>query len=153
METAYFIIMEKYFVTKEIAKALAEIGCVFNTPFYYDLSNYVEFDVEVYMGYDDVGHNEVVSCDFDNLQTVDVSGRKIFAPTIHEALEWFESKGERYNVKADFDNYVAEVMQEGEFMTIGKYKSRKEAEESIMKFYIRTKIEDKIDNLKKLTEI
>lgn len=153
METAYFIIMEKYFVTKEIAEALAEIGCVFNTPFYYDLSNYVEFDVEVYMGYDDVGHNEVVSCDFDNLQTVDVSGRKIFAPTIHEALEWFESKGERYNVKADFDNYVAEVMQEGEFMTIGKYKSRKEAEESIMKFYIRTKIEDKIDNLKKLTEI
>ena len=145
--------MEKYFVTKEIAEALAEIGCVFNTPFYYDLSNYVEFDVEVYMGYDDVGHNEVVSCDFDNLQTVDVSGRKIFAPTIHEALEWFESKGERYNVKADFDNYVAEVMQEGEFMTIGKYKSRKEAEESIMKFYIRTKIEDKIDNLKKLTEI
>ena len=95
----------------------------------------------------------MVSCDFDNLQTVDVSGRKIFAPTIHEALEWFESKGERYNVKADFDNYVAEVMQEGEFMTIGKYKSRKEAEESIMKFYIRTKIEDKIDNLKKLTEI
>ena len=153
METAYFIIMEKYFVTKEIAEALAEIGCVFNTPFYYDLSNYVEFDVEVYMGYDDVGHNEVVSCDFDNFQTVDVSGRKIFAPTIHEALEWFESKGERYNVKADFDNYVAEVMQEGEFMTIGKYKSRKEAEESIMKFYIRTKIEDKIDNLKKLTEI
>ena len=64
METAYFIIMEKYFVTKEIAEALAEIGCVFNTPFYYDLSNYVEFDVEVYMGYDDVGHNEVVSCDF-----------------------------------------------------------------------------------------
>ena len=32
-------IMEKYFVTKEEAIALAEIGCRFNTPFYYDRTN------------------------------------------------------------------------------------------------------------------
>jgi len=145
--------MEKYFVTKEEAKALAEIGCKFDTPFYYDRTNDVMFDVEVYMGYDDAGHNEIVNCDFDDLQFERSSDKEILAPTIHEALEWFESKGERYMIKVEFNDYTAEVMQEGTFIPIGKYKSRKEAEESIMKFYIRTGIEEKIYKLEKLTKI
>nr|DAM45058.1 MAG TPA: hypothetical protein [Caudoviricetes sp.] len=145
--------MEKYFVTKEEAIALAEIGCKFDTPFYYDRTNDVMFDVEVYMGYDDAGHNEIVNCDFDDLQFERSSDKEILAPTIHEALEWFESKGERYMIKVEFNDYTAEVMQEGTFIPIGKYKSRKEAEESIMKFYIRTGIEEKIYKLEKLTKI
>lgn len=148
--------MEKYFVTKEEAIALAEIGCKFDTPFYYDRTNDVMFDVKVYMGYEDVGRTEVVNCDFDDLQFERSTDKEILAPTIHEALEWFESKGERYYISVDFNgynDYIAEVAQEGAFIPIGKYKSRREAEESIMKFYIRTGIEEKIYKLEALTKI
>lgn len=149
--------MEKYFVTKEEAKALAEIGCRFNTPFYYDRTNDVMFDVEVYMGYDDAGHNEVVNCDFDDLQFERSSDKEILAPTYAEALDWFERKGEHYSIKIEFANncanYVSQVMQEGTFIPIGRYQSRREAEESILKFYIQTGIEEKIYKLEKLTKI
>lgn len=93
--------MEKYFVTKEEAKALAEIGCRFNTPFYYDRTNDVMFDVKVYMGYDDAGHCVVVNGDFDDFQFTRLSEKEILAPTYAEALDWFRNKEEVFKIDVD----------------------------------------------------
>lgn len=132
--------MEKYFVTKEEAIALAEIGCKFNTPFYYDRTNDVMFDVEVYMGYDDAGHNEIVNCDFDDLQFERSSDKEILAPTIHEALEWFRSKGEVFKIdiklKRERVEYVTMLLDCGEWVREGKYPTYFEAEKGLLEYYI-----------------
>ena len=146
--------MEKYFVTKEEATALAEIGCRFNTPFYYDRTNDVMFDVEVYMGYDDAGHNEIVNCDFDDLQFERSSDKEILAPTYAEALDWFRNKEEVFKIDVDLVGkgveYTAYVMKLGEFITAGKFSSYNEAERCILNFYISVEIENKIYELEKL---
>ena len=147
--------MKNNIVNLEIAKALKELGYIPKevTPYYFKellyLNMFVEdWDIESYSTMF-IPIQDVVNVADDDPYHVGA----IPAPTIYEALEWFESKGERYNVKADFDNYVAEVMQEGTFIPIGKYKSRKEAEDSILKFYIRTALEEKIHKLELLTKI
>lgn len=150
--------MKKNIVNLEIAKALKELGY---TPkevtLYYIretlcLNMYVEeMDIEGYRTMF-IPIEDVVNVDEESIKS-----NPIPAPTVREALEWFESRGEWYKVDIEFsDNradYMAEVMQEGTFIPIGKYKSRKEAEESIMKFYIRTGIEEKIYKLEALTKI
>lgn len=146
--------MEKYFVTKEEAKALAEIGCKFDTPFYYDRTNDVMFDVKVYMGYDDAGHTEVVNCDFDDLQFERSTDKEILAPTYAEALNWFRNGGDIFKVDVELvDNnveYTAFVMEQGEFIPVGKFSNYNEAEKCILNFYINVEIENKIYKLEKL---
>ena len=147
--------MKNKIVNLEIAKALKELGYTPKevTPYYFKellyLNMFVEdWDIESYSTMF-IPIQDVVNVADDDPYHVGA----IPAPTIYEALDWFESKGERYNVKAEFNDYTAEVMQEGTFIPIGKYKSRREAEESIMKFYIRTALEEKIHKLETLTKI
>ena len=150
--------MKKNIVNLEIAKALRELGYAPKEvmPYYIRetlcLNMYVEeMDIEGYRTMF-IPIEDVVNVDEESIKS-----NPIPAPTVHEALEWFESRGEWYKVDIEFsDNradYIAEVMQEGTFIPIGKYKSRKEAEESILKFYIRTGIEEKIYKLESLTKI
>ena len=146
--------MEKYFVTKEEAKALAEIGCKFDTPFYYDRTNDVMFDVKVYMGYDDAGHYVVVNGDFDDFQFTWLSEKEILAPTYAEALNWFRNGGDIFKVDVELVGnnveYTAFVMEQGEFIPAGKFSSYNEAERCILNFYINVEIENKIYELEKL---
>ena len=146
--------MEKYFVTKEEAKALAEIGCKFDTPFYYDRTNDVMFDVKVYMGYDDAGHYVVVNDDFDDFQFTRLSEKEILAPTYAEALNWFRNGGDIFKVDVELVGnnveYTAFVMEQGEFIPAGKFSSYNEAERCILNFYINVEIENKIYELEKL---
>lgn len=146
--------MKKNIVNLEIAKALKELGYTPKevTPYYIRetlcLNMYVEeMDIEGYRTMF-IPIEDVVNVDEESIKS-----NPIPAPTIHEALEWFETRGERYMIRVEFNDYTAEVMQEGTFIPIGKYKSRREAEESILKFYIRTGIEEKIYKLEKLTKI
>lgn len=146
--------MEKYFVTKEEAKALAGIGCKFDTPFYYNRTNNVMFDVKVYMGYDDAGHYVVVNGDFDDFQFTRLSEKEILAPTYAEALDWFRNKGEVFKVdvklKGKEVEYTSFVMEQGEFIPAGKFSNYNEAEKCILNFYINVEIENKIYKLEKL---
>ena len=147
-------IMKKNIVNLEIAKALKELGYTPKevTPYYFKELLYLNMFVEDW----DIKSFSTMFIPIQDVVNVDDDPYHVGAipaPTVHEALEWFENKGERYMIKVELNDYVAEVMQEGTFIPIGKYKSRKEAEESIMKFYIRTGIEEKIYKLEALTKI
>lgn len=146
--------MEKYFVTKEEAKALAEIGCKFDTPFYYGLSEKVNFNIEAYTMGSAALHTELIYCDFDNFQSENYLEHKILAPTYAEALDWFRNKGEVFKVDVELvgnnEEYTAYVMKLGEFITAGKFSSYNEAERCILNFYISVEIENKIYELEKL---
>lgn len=148
--------MKNKIVNLEIAKALKELGFETEnvTPYYVGDIPYLLIDVEKW----DIKKLRKTFAPMIDVIKADEEDKKrdnpIPAPTVHEALDWFESKGERYVVNVGFSNeYTAEVMQEGTFIPIGKYKSRREAEESIMKFYIRTALEEKIHKLETLTKI
>lgn len=146
--------MEKYFVTKEEAKALAEIGCKFDTPFYYGLSEKVNFNIEAYTVGSAALHTELIYCNFNNFQSENDLKHEILAPTYAEALDWFRNKGEVFKVDIELvgnnEEYTAYVMKLGEFITAGKFSSYNEAERCILNFYISVEIENKIYELEKL---
>ena len=146
--------MEKYFVTKEEAIALAEIGCKFDTPFYYGLSEKVNFNIEAYTVGSAALHTELIYCNFGNFQSENYLEHKILAPTYTEALDWFRNKGEVFKVDVELvgnnEEYTAYVMKLGEFITAGKFSSYNEAERCVLNFYINVEIENKIYELEKL---
>jgi hypothetical protein len=146
--------MEKYFVTKEEAKALAEIGCKFDTPFYYGLSEKVNFNIEAYTVGSAALHTELIYCNFGNFQSENYLEHEILAPTYAEALDWFRNKGEVFKVDVELvgnnEEYTAYVMKLGEFITAGKFSSYNEAERCVLNFYINVEIENKIYELEKL---
>lgn len=146
--------MEKYFVTKEEAKALAEIGCKFDTPFYYGLSEKVNFNIEAYTVGSAALHTELIYCNFGNFQSENYLEHEILAPTYAEALDWFRNKGEVFKVDVELvgnnEEYTAYVMKLGEFITAGKFSSYNEAERCILNFYISVEIENKIYEFEKL---
>ena len=146
--------MKKNIVNLETAKALKELGYKtkdIGMPYYVKDKLYLFMYVEDWADFRGYGTmfiplDDVVEVEEEVMER----DEPILAPTVHKALEWFESKGERYVVKVEFNNYAAEVMQEGTFIPIGRYQSRREAEENILKFYIQISIEEKIHNLKTL---
>ena len=146
--------MEKYFVTKEEAKALAEIGCKFDTPFYYGLSEKVNFNIEAYTVGSAALHTELIYCNFGNFQSENYLEHEILAPTYAEALNWFRNRGDIFKVDVELvDNnveYTAFVMEQGEFIPVGKFSNYNEAEKCILNFYINVEIENKIYKLEKL---
>ena len=146
--------MEKYFVTKEEAKALAEIGCKFDTPFYYGLSEKVNFNIEAYTVGSAALHTELIYCNFGNFQSENYLEHEILAPTYAEALDWFRNKGEVFKVDVELvgnnEEYTAYVMKLREFITAGKFSSYNEAERCVLNFYINVEIENKIYELEKL---
>ena len=146
--------MEKYFVTKEEAIALAEIGCKFDTPFYYGLSEKVNFNIEAYTVGSAALHTELIYCNFGNFQSENYLEHEILAPTYAEALDWFRNKGEVFKVDVELvgnnEEYTAYVMKLGEFITAGKFSSYNEAERCVLNFYINVEIENKIYELEKL---
>lgn len=146
--------MEKYFVTKEEAKALAEIGCKFDTPFYYGLSEKVNFNIAAYTMGSAALHTELIYCNFGNFQSENYLEHEILAPTYAEALDWFRNKGEVFKVDVELvgnnEEYTAYVMKLGEFITAGKFSSYNEAERCVLNFYINVEIENKIYELEKL---
>lgn len=142
-------------VSRKTAEALNEIG--FNTydkiVFYFGETLCFNLDVEnldIECGRKAyIPNKRVVNLSAEELR----SSRIVVAPTIHEALDWFEIKGEVYRVSPtlidDRVEYISEVMDEGAFITIGKQEERWEAEALIMNYYLNIYLDNKINRLKR----
>ena len=82
---------EKVFVPYEIAKELKEIGCNFDTGFYYE-NKEICFDAETYMSHDNAGRSILIYYELSDIEIPNPSN-VVLAPTYEQAFEWFREKG------------------------------------------------------------
>ena len=81
---------EKVFVPYEIAKELKEIGCNFDTGFYYE-NKEICFDAETYMSHDNAGRSILIYYELSDIEIPNPSN-VVLAPTYEQAFEWFRDK-------------------------------------------------------------
>lgn len=81
---------EKVFVPYKIAKELKEIGCNFDTGFYYE-NKEICFDAETYMSHDNAGRSILIYYELSDIE-IPQTDSIILAPTYEQVFEWFRDR-------------------------------------------------------------
>ena len=115
---------EKVFVPYEIAKELKEIGCNFDTGFYYE-NKEICFDAETYMSHDNAGRSILIYYELSDIEIPNPSN-VVLAPTYEQAFEWFREKGYFVTVMDEYAK-IDDQNEGGEYYTYGDFQTYEDA--------------------------